>query len=243
MMNKKIDLDRRSFLIRMLAAGALGGTGLPGLLRGVSAMASEPIVVGMHEVRGEVRVNDATAKVGTFVSADDRVVTGPGSRAVFVVGQDAFLVRENSHITFSGDPGTTSGRERSSAIKVVRVRIGKILSVFGPGERRIETTTAVVGTRGTGLYVEADPERTYLCTCYGQVELEARASRSARETITTTHHEQPRYIYASGAETLIARAPVMMNHSDEELIMLEGLVHREPPFVKVPPGTTRGPSW
>jgi hypothetical protein len=241
MTGRNIDIDRRSFLIRVLAAGALGGTGLLGFVRGVSAMEPEPIVAGMHQVRGAVRINGAIAQVGSFVAANDTVMTGPGSRAVFVVGKDAFLVRENSLIEFSGGPGTTSGTGRSSAINVVRVQVGKVLSVFEPGEKRIETTTAIVGVRGTGIYVEAEPARTYLCTCYGKIELQARASPDARETLTTTHHQEPRYIYASGADTLIVRAPMMMNHTDHELIMLEGLVHRQPPFVKLPIGRTREP--
>jgi hypothetical protein len=238
-MNKKIDLDRRSFLIKVLAAGALSGTNLMGFVRGVSAMVPQPIVAGMHEVQGEVHINDAIAQVGSFVSANDTVITGPKSRAVFVVGKDAFLVRENSHIAFSGDSGKTSGTAKLSAIKAIGVKVGKILSVFEPGEKRIETTTAVVGARGTGIYVEADAERTYVCTCYGEVELQARASPGVRETLKTTHHQEPRYIYASGADTLIVRAPMMMNHTDDELIMLEGLVRRHPPFVKVPFGKTR----
>ena len=42
-------------------------------------------------------------------------------------------------------------------------------------------------------------------------------------------HESPRYIYPSGAPTLIEKAPVI-DHSDAELRLLESLVHRKPPF-------------
>ena len=122
---------------------------------------------------------------------------------------------------------------------MIGVKIGKVtFSVFNLGEKRIETNTAVIGIRGTGIYVEADAERTYFCTCYGQVELKARASSDARETLKTTHHQEPRYIHASGTDSLIVRAPMKMNHTDDELVMLESLVHRHPPFVKVPYGKT-----
>ena len=52
------------------------------------------------------------------------------------------------------------------------------------------------------------------------------------EDVKTRHHESPRYIYKSvqGDGRLIAGAPVI-NHTDEELILLESLVHRKPPFV------------
>ena len=54
----------------------------------------------------------------------------------------------------------------------------------------------------------------------------------ARETVQTTHHDAPRYVYAQGEMPIkmIAVAPVI-NHSDTELVMLEALVGRKPPFV------------
>jgi hypothetical protein len=53
---------------------------------------------------------------------------------------------------------------------------------------------------------------------------------AARETVRTTHHEQPRYVMATGAPQMILRAPVL-NHNDAELILLESLVGRQPPFI------------
>jgi len=44
----------------------------------------------------------------------------------------------------------------------------------------------------------------------------------------TERHDAPRYIYASG-EQLIVKAP-MINHTDDELFMLEALVGRMPGF-------------
>ena len=56
---------------------------------------------------------------------------------------------------------------------------------------------------------------------------------SARETVRTTHHEQPRYVMARGAPQMLMRAPVI-NHSDAELVLLESLVGRKPPFLALP---------
>ena len=50
-------------------------------------------------------------------------------------------------------------------------------------------------------------------------------------TVKTFHHESPKFVYASGQDQLIVKAPVR-NHTDAELIMLENLVWRTPPFVK-----------
>ena len=107
---------------------------------------------------------------------------------------------------------------------------GAALSVFSPGEPRTLTTiTATIGIRGTAVYLEAEEARTYACVCYGEAELVATADPSARETVRTRHHEQPRYIMGSGAPQMLMGAPVI-NHTDAELIMLESLTGRRPPF-------------
>jgi len=161
--------------------------------------------------------------MGTLVKPGDSVVTAPGGLAVFAVGQDAFLLRENSEMHTAGG---------SVLIASLRLVTGKLLSVFGRGQRHITTATAVLGIRGTGIYIEAEAERTYVCTCYGVVDLQSSNMPEARETVNTTHHDSPRYIYAHGDMPIkmIETAPVI-NHSDAELIMLEALVGRKPPFM------------
>lgn len=148
--------------------------------------------------------------------AGDRIVTGPGESIAFVVERDAMLLRQNSTLEL--------------VRQGFRLVTGAVLSVFGPGGRReLKTTTATLGIRGTGVYLEAEPQRTYVCVCYGEAVLEPLDEPAARETVRTRHHEQPRYIMASGAPQRMMPAPVR-NHSDAELEMLEALVGREPPF-------------
>jgi hypothetical protein len=208
---------RREWLKRVL----LGGAAVPLLLHDALAARAQP--EGMVMTKGEVLVNGANAKTGTLVAPGDRVVTAAGGLAVFTVGKDAFLLRENSELLSSGG---------SALIDSLRLVTGKLLSVFSRGRRSITTPTATIGIRGTGIYLEAEAERTYVCTCYGVVDLQASNMPMARETVSTTHHDAPRYIYAHGDMPIkmIEVAPVL-NHSDAELIMLEALVGREPPFV------------
>ena len=145
------------------------------------------------------------------------ITTGADGLAVFVVGQDAFLVRRNTRMSWLAGG--------------LRIVTGGVLSVFQPGRpKEIRTGTAVIGIRGTGIYIEAEPMRTYACTCYGVAILQPIADPSARETVRTRHHEQPRYIMAAGAPQMMTAAPVI-NHTDAELVMLESLVRRRPPFV------------
>ncbi len=211
------ELKRREWLKRALA----GGAALPLLLR--EALAASKRGDGMAELKGEVRINGRRAGQGAALAPGDTVTTAPGASAVFVLGRDAFLIRENSELQTAG------GKALAGALRLVT---GKLLSVFGRGQRSIVTGTATLGIRGTGIYLEAEAERTYVCTCYGTVDMQANNMPEARETVQTKHHEAPRYIYARGEMPIkmIVAAP-MINHTDAELIMLEALVGREPPFV------------
>lgn len=208
---------RREWLKRTLLAGAA----LPLLLRDVLAASARPN--GLLQVKGEVLVNGRPAKLGAALKPGDSVATAAGSSAVFVIGGDAFLMRERSELLTAG------GKALAGSLRLVT---GKLLSVFGRGSRRIATTTATIGIRGTGIYIEAEAERSYVCTCYGVVDLQASNMPEARETVSTTHHDAPRYIYAHGEMPIkmIEIAPVI-NHTDVELVMLEALVGRKPPFV------------
>ncbi len=212
---KPPDARRRAWLAAALAAGAW-----PVLARELLAAGPDLPPQGLRRAEGPVRVNGLPAGPGDAVLPGDTLETGPGGLAVFVVGRDAFLLRGESRLETAGGAG----------LELLRLLTGKVLSVLGGGRRRIETRTATIGVRGTGLYVEAEAGRTYVCTCYGTVDLQAGADPAARETVTTRHHDAPRYIHAAGAPRLIEKAPVI-NHSDEELILLESLVGREPPFV------------
>ncbi len=220
------DPGRREALLKIMAGSALGVTGIPGLIRHVLAMGKKEYPQGMRELKGTVRINDTPAKIGDLVNAGDVVSTGEESMAVFVADTSAYLLRENTRLTLE------SQSAKDQAIDLLRMLNGKMLAVFGKGARDILTPTAVIGVRGTGLYVEAEAAKTYLCTCYGSVDIEAIKSPGQRESLKAKHHEVPRYIHASGIESQMITQGPMINHTDAELIMLEALVERRPPFVK-----------
>jgi hypothetical protein len=181
-----------------------------------NALAQNRVQAGVNRLRGEAAINGQSAKQGMSLKAGDRVTTGANAEIVFVVERDAVMLRENSSLEL-----VRSG---------FRLVSGAALSVFGPRQRReLRTSTATIGIRGTAVYIEAEAQRTYVCTCYGEAVLEPLAEPAARETVRTTHHEQPRYIMGRGAPQMVAPAP-MLNHSDAELELLESLVGREPPF-------------
>jgi len=191
------------------------------------ALAAGSVEKGVHRVRGDVRINGAPAKEGMDVKAGDVITTGPGSETVFVTGRDAFLIRADSRVEVQGVLGAL-------VLTGLRVVTGAVLSVLTPGEPKVlRTATATIGIRGTAVYLEAEASRTYVCTCYGEADIVSMVDPSARETVRTTHHEQPRYVMGSGAPQMLMGAPVI-NHTDAELTMLETLVGRRPPWVVRP---------
>lgn len=213
-------ISRRRWLARA-GAGAALALGMARLRR---ALAKGSVQTGVARVRGDVRVNGQPARRGMEVKPGDVVTTGPDAELIFVAGRDAFLVRADTRLELSGDTARL-------VVQGLRIVTGAVLSVFEPGRpKQIRTATATIGIRGTGIYVEAQERRTYACTCYGEAELVPVDEPKEAETVRTIHHDQPRYIYPKGMPRMIERAPVI-NHTDAELILLEGLVGREVPFV------------
>ena len=173
----------------------------------------------MNKIRGEVLINCKLAREGQPVLPGDKVTTGVDSEAIYVIDGNAFLQRGNSVVQF--------GKE--AAKEFFRVVSGRILSVFERGEKRLVVPTAAIGIRGTACYIEAEPKKVYFCLCYGTAEVEPGAEPGRVERITTTHHDHPIYIHHDKGMPSMVNAKVV-NHTDAELIMLEWLNRRRPPF-------------
>lgn len=210
--------DRRRFVARLAAAGALGAGGLSGFIGRALAKGDLPAIPGINQLKGTATVNGRPAVVGTPVSPRDRIATGPASQAVVVVKDDAFLVRENTTFELAESGGVLSR---------ILIESGRVLSVFGKKPVVIKARTATIGIRGTGAYLEVGPDQVYFCLCYGEADLDGPGMATKR--IQSLHHENPLVITDQGGAMAAARGPVM-NHTDDELIMLEALVGREPAF-------------
>jgi hypothetical protein len=217
-------LLRRRLLKAFAAAGLLGPAGISGLIRDALAKGNAPVAPGLHKVRGEVTVNFKLAKEGQLILPGDTIVTGANSEAIYVIGQDAFMQRELSTVSFGSD----------ATANFMRVVTGKILSVFGKGAKTIQTSTATIGIRGTGCYIEDEgtgaKARTYFCLCYGSVDLTPKAAPHEAESYTTTHHDKPMYVLNDMKMAKMMVPAEVINHTDEELTLLEGLVGRVTPF-------------
>ena len=118
----------------------------------------------------------------------------------------------------------------SDSANVLRVFTGVLLSVFGRRKRRLVTAAATIGIRGTGVYIESDPEESYICTCYGTADLMPLATDTVEETVVSEHHDEPRYAVGKAAAGKRFRRAPFKDHTDLELALIEGLVGRSPPF-------------
>lgn len=200
--------QRRDTLKAAAAWVALGG--LPG------AMAQQRSNV--VEFVGDVLLNGRRMVQQQTIQTGDDIVTGPASRLVFVIGNAAFHVRQNTRM--SVQRGSTL-----NTVSLMRLLTGAVVSVFGRGARRsIVMPTLTAGIRGTGVYAEVFPDqRSYFCNCYGTVEMSARGDRALSQA---SYHQsfwgevepkKGRFLTPAGA----------INHTDEEVEFLARLVGQQ----------------
>jgi len=228
----QFDDPRRRLLIQALAAGVFGGGLIPGrVLADVfgTMPARLPDGQSVYRLSGTVSVNGKPADLRTRVAPNDTVETGKDGEIAFVVGSSAYLLGGGSKLMLQGRPEATS-----IVTTALRLLTGRVLAVFGKSSAgiRMDTITATIGVRGTGVYLEAEPDLTYFCTCYGTADVAGIKDPASKDTVVSTHHDKPLYIAADpkAKGRNIRRAP-FKNHTDQELMLIETLVGRTPPFV------------
>ena len=227
--NGNEDDPRRRLLIKALAAG-LFSTAVRSRDASAQVLGARPAPLppgkSIYRIEGDVRVNGQPATLDTKIASSATIETGKNSEAVYVVGESAFLQRSDSHVTIE------TKESDSIIVSGAQLLTGKILSVFPSGKPvRMTTKNASIGIRGTGVYMESDPEQTYFCTCYGTSDIVAVSDPTSRETVVSRQHDRPLYILSGEQAGQNIRAAPFINHTDQELMLIEALVGRSPPFV------------
>lgn len=199
--------QRRSFLRAAAAWTAMGG------YAAAQAQQRSNIV----ELQGDATINGQRLTPQTYVQTGDQLQTGPGSSLVFVIGNTAFQVRQNSR--FAVERGASL-----NTVSVLRMLTGAVASVWGRGtSRQIVTPTLTAGIRGTGVYTEVRPEqnyRSYFCNCYGVVEMGAGPDRAT----SRAEYHQAFWGEAEARNGRFLTPAGAINHTDEELEFLARLV-------------------
>lgn len=230
------DDPRRRLLIKALAAGFFSA-GLPGanaLAAGIfgSRPAKLPEGKSIYRISGQATVNGKGVTPETRVYPGDTVQTAQDSELIFVVNSHAMILRGGSHLVIETTQKKAAEKTPLSLlITGLRLLTGKLLTVSYKTPMRVTTATATIGIRGTGFYAESDPEQTYFCTCYGTTDVTASNDPESKETVISKHHDRPLYILKDAAPGRNIRYAPFINHTDQELTLIEALVGRTTPFV------------
>jgi hypothetical protein len=172
------------------------------------------------QLTGDAMINGAPLSPQQSIQTGDAIQTGPGSNLIFVIGNTSFQVRQNSRL--SVERGSTL-----NAVSLLRLLTGAVASVWGKGvDRSIVLPTLTAGIRGTGVYAEifADRgDRNYFCNCYGTVDMGAGTEKRVSQAdyhqafwADANPNQEGKFLTPAGA----------LNHSDEELEFLAGLVEQ-----------------
>lgn len=184
---------------------------------------ASPII---HQLHGLVYVNNRPANLNSRISSSSRIVVAHDAELVFSIGGDAFLLRGGTAIELVG----------SSVISGLRLLTGGLLSVFDKRSKpaHIVTRMATIGIRGTGVYVQAEPNRLYTCTCYGETDL---IIGRHTERIVSSYHNAHEVIHGElqankddEMQGMKMKSMAVVDHTDDELRMLEAYIGRIPAF-------------
>jgi hypothetical protein len=227
--NQAEDPQRR-ILVQALSLGLFSAATPFGQAAAFSLFGDKPEKLpdnqSIFRLSGSASVNGKEANPDTFIRPGDTVKTGDDSELVFAVGGQAMILRSNAELIIEREDNDIS----SMIIAGLHLLTGKLLSVSRNAPMKIQTLTATIGVRGTGWYIETDPEQTYFCTCYGVTDVVANKDLS-KQTVVSTHHDQPLYILGDSASGKSIRKAPFINHTDQELTLIETLVGRTPPFI------------
>lgn len=198
--------QRRGFLQAAASWTAMGGFGA------AQAQSRSNVV----QLVGDATVNGQRLRPEQSVQTGDQIATGPNSTLIFVLGNSAFHVRQNSMMTVERGVSLF-------AVSLLRLVTGAVVSVWGKGtSRQIVTPTLTAGIRGTGVYTEIfanQDNRSYFCNCYGTVDMAAGTDR----TVSVSEYHQAYWGEVAPKDGRMLTTAKAINHTDEELEFLARL--------------------
>ena len=215
-----MSVSRRQFIKYAISAPI-------GLAFATSGLAASRRLQGkILELSGDVFINKNLATPSSIIRSGDQVTTAFNGRIVFSMAQDVYLLQAGSSLELVSQDG--------AIISGLRLLTGGLLSVFGTrGDKRnssqtkIYTRTATIGIRGTGVYLNSQPDKLYFCTCYGKTELDL--GHNHLEQIEAKHHNAVD-VTGTTANSMKMLATEVKNHTDDELRLLEKYAGRIPLF-------------
>lgn len=176
------------------------------LLAGIAALPAIAVAGNAELLTGNAAVIRQKKRLKISVTKNDTLIR---------IGQDAQLAQAGAELELDVSD--------SGIVRAV-VKTGRVLSVFRPDnqERIIENNGVTAGVRGTAVYTHQMHGQTYFCVCYGAVDYDYQG---LTDRVETDYH-QARIFGGGNITRSNYGAPAM--HYDDELVMLERAVDREP---------------
>lgn len=105
----------------------------------------------IRQLEGRVFINNRPAKLDSVITPGSKIEVLQGAKIAFSLGGDAFLLRSGTVLEIQGDGGVVAGG--------LRLLTGALLAVFDKRQQPVSITTevAVIGIRGTAVYLDLQP--------------------------------------------------------------------------------------
>jgi hypothetical protein len=202
-------LNRRQFLARASAGAAM-------MLLPTLAQASGVL----HTLEGDVYINQRKASLNSKIKAGDHIVVAHDGKLVFSLGGDAFMLHGGTVLVLE--------HAKQGLITGLRLITGALLAVFAKRQHhtKLRSHVATIGIRGTAVFMHSSPNKLYTCTCYGHTDIQVEHHK---DEIKATHHNAHE-VSVDAHGIMQMRATQVLDHSDDELRMLESIVGRVVPF-------------
>lgn len=179
-----------------------------------TAMAAGDAVI--YSFKAPILVNGKLASQNTPISFGDEILTGDKAQIVLKLDGSVYRLGSRTRLKL---PETTENFS-------FNVFFGSVLAVFKRNTpKTIYTNTAVLGVRGTGLFLHVDNQQTYLCTCYGDIDFSDANNPKHKLHVHGEYHQ----VTAFNQQTHSFSKPAMVGHITQDLFDLEALAQRTPP--------------
>ena len=171
----------------------------------------------ISSLQGNAWINGKPVHAGSTVHFGDHVLTGARASITIILDENVYRLGKRASLTLP----TVEKRGKLSLL------YGALVAVFRHhSHKTIYTGTAVLGVRGTGFYLNSKFDETYLCLCYGDVDLADAENLNKQAHIHAEHHNAVVFDH----QTLEIRGnQPMLDHQDVGLFELEALAGRVPP--------------
>ena len=191
------------------------------LLAGVALTPS----IGFAQNQDAIRALHGKLDIDAFKGKKAARVTSQKPQTLFTVGDDAFLADAQFEAEIEMDEAGLVGR--------LKILSGQTLAALKPRQNRqteLLMPNATGSIRGTGFYLNVDISKPhdYICCCYGHIEFQNSSKGEAQHFKNSYHNATA--INEKG-DFITPEFNYPYGHYDDELVLLEGVVGRQPHWV------------